>query len=473
MIRPTTLVGCLLQHAELNSERCAVASRPVSLSYAELAERVVDQARRLGEAGVSDTSVVAIECDEDVTHLILCLAVAHIGATSCTVASFESRQQQESVLLNVGAGFVLRKDSSLGRVPASQDNRTDPVLLGNSGAGLLFSTSGTTGRPKIVCHHEAGLVAQAPRHVNDAEERFSCLASMEHNFSKRHRLYCAAMGATNVFLDAAPETLVDHCQSLGLTTMHLSAFQAQELLAVPGVEALRGMRLKLGGSHVSASLRQRLKERITEELHCGYGTTETGAIAFTDPCDEGAHGSVGRALPGIEIRVTNADRRPLKPGERGEVAIRCEGMFLGYLGQSDLTAERLTDGWFHTGDVAHLDEQGRLHLGGRSDDMFVFNSINIHPQDLEKQIREYPTVVDAVVIPHPSPVHGDVPVALVVHDGPGQLDSRGLRAFVRERVGVRCPRRFTVVDRIPRNDAGKILRDAARALLSTDGARQE
>lgn len=443
------------------------------------------QAERLSESGVVGASVVGIGCDEDVAHLVLCLAVAHLGATSCTVPSFESPQQQQKVLQRTGATFVAAKDGTVERVAArpveaastsastsasiSASITGDP-LLAEVGAKLLFSTSGTTGKPKIVCHRDSGLVAQAPRHVGPTE-RFACLASMEHNFSKRHRLYCVAQGAVNVFLDAAPETLIEQCRTHELTTLHLSAYQAQELLGVPGIGALRGLRLKLGGSHVPASLRESLRTHVTDHLQCGYGTTETGAIAFTEPRDEQARESVGQALTGIEIRVTDANHAPLAAGQRGELAIRCEGMFLGYLGQPQQTAERLVDGWFHTGDVGHLDDQLRLHLGGRSDDMFVFNSINIHPQDIEAQILEFPTVVDAVVLPQPSPVHGDVPVALVIFDGTGEPDLRQLKTFVRARAGIRSPRRFIVVDSIPRNGAGKVLRAEANALLRTERSR--
>jgi long-chain acyl-CoA synthetase len=467
---PSTLVDRLIHHANAAPRSCAVASQHGSLSYAELAERVMAEAKRLHEAGVVEASVVGISCDEDLPHLIVCLAVAHLRATSCTVPSYESPEQQRKILEKTGVTVVVGKRGRVENITPNGTATADPMLCAEPGAKLLFSTSGTTGEPKIVVHGDAGLVAQAHRHV-DTAERFACRASMEHNFVKRHRLYCVAQGATNVFLDASPETLVAQFRSLALTTLHLSSYQARELLGVPGVDALRDLRLKLGGSHVPASLRELLRARVTENLQCGYGTTETGAIAFTDRRDASAMESVGRALPGIEIRITDTHSAPVDPGERGPIAIRCEGMFLGYLGQSRLTAERLVDGWFHTGDVGRLDAELRLHLGGRSDDMFVFNSINIHPQDIEAQILEYPSVVDAVVLPQPSPVHGDVPVALVVFDGVGSPDLRDLKTFVRSRAGVRCPKLFTVVEKIPRNSAGKVLRDEARALLRTEPTR--
>lgn len=456
----------LLRHAEQSPQRCAVVSRDVCLSYAELARAVAAQTGRLRNAGISGASVLGIECDDDARHLLLCLAAAHLGATSCTLPMHESPQQRGQVARSIGVTHVVGRDLAVDPAPSAQASRpSDPAISPMPGARLLFSTSGTTGEPKIVIHSCSSLVVQAPRHVVAPDERFACLASIEHNFSKRHRLYCVSQGATNVFLDPTPATIVSQCRTLGVTTLHVSAFQARELLALPGLGELPPMRLKLGGSHVPAELRERLREQVSEDLHCGYGTTETGAIAFTDPRDGDAGESVGQALPGIGIRVMNAAGEPVAAGERGEIAIRCEGMFLGYHARPEETAARLRGGWFHTGDAGHLDHRGRLHLGGRTDDMFVFNSMNIYPQDIEAQICRYPTVVDAAVLPKRSPVHGDIPVALVVFDRDAVPDLRDLNRFVRDLAGQRRPRQFTVVERIPRNAAGKILRTEAQRLL--------
>jgi len=277
------------------------------------------------------------------------------------------------------------------------------------------------------------------------------------------------MGATNVFPDTSSARLVPSLLALAATTLHVSVFQAQQLLATAGIGDLRGILLKLGGSHAPRALRDRLRAAITPRLQCGYGTTETGAIGFTDPDDADAGESVGRALDGLDVAIVHPDRRPVADGERGQVAVRGAGMFLGYLGRRDLTEARLTGGWFHTGDVGLLDASGRLHLGGRSDEMFVFNSMNIHPQDLEAELRRHPGVRDALVVPQHSTVHGAIPIALVVADGDQRPGGRELKAFARERLGLRSPRRIHFVDALPRNPAGKGARAAARTLVAHAG----
>jgi long-chain acyl-CoA synthetase len=464
-----TLVGRLLRHARQGPSHEAVATPRLRLTYAELAALVAAQARRLRDAGVSRDAVVGIACPDDVQHLLLCLAAAAVGAASCTIPSREGERQRQELLDRCGVTHRLGPADAIrpgDPLPAS----TAADLPDGGDAAVLFSTSGTTGAPKLVRLHGADLVAQAPRHVQSPGERFVCLATMEHNFARRHRLYCVAQGATNVFVDAAPDSLVPQCKALSASVMHLSAFQAQELLAAPGVAALNGIRLKLGGSHVPSALRQQLRRGITPILQAGYGTTETGAIAFTDPDDDDAAESVGRPLPGIEARVASPAGEALPAGECGELSIRCAGMFRGYHGRPELTAARLRDGWFQTGDIGYIDHRGRIHLCGRADDMFVLNSVNIHPQDIESQLRQFPAVADAAVLPRRSPVHGDIPVALIVPAGDARPDLNALRVFMRDRVGIRCPRQFIVVDRIPRNAAGKILRAEAQQMLADHSA---
>ena len=468
-----TLIERILHQAETNPAHDAVVTPTFTLSYAHLAQLVRAQIIQYKNMGITNNSVIGIKCADDTKHLVLCLAATHFGATTCTIPTYEAETIQNAVISSCGASHVVDENSAVD--PMSLDGNIGSAAMETpaADAALLFSTSGTTGEPKLVIHHDSDLVAQAHRHVGSEQERFACVANMEQNFAKRHRLYCVAAGATNVFLEADQQSLVAQCQSLKVNVLHVSAFQAQELLAIPDISKLSDIRLKLGGSHVPLPLRKQLRNNITINLQAGYGTTETGAIGFTDPDDQNAGESVGQPLPGIEIRAVTPERQPLGIDERGELAIRCAGMFRGYLGNSALTNARLEDGWFYTGDIGYLDKQRRIHLCGRSDDMFVFNSMNIYPQAIESQICQYPDVVDAVVLPRKSSAHGNIPVALVVFAEEVKPDLIELKKFVRKQVGVRSPRQFTIVKEIPRNASGKISRtDAIYLSRENDQVRQ-
>ena len=460
---PDSLIKRLLHYAEVTPDHDAVVSSSTRISYSQLSEWVRCQARVFADAGISKDSVVAIRCPDDAQHLILCLAAIHSGATSFTLPTHDSAKSLSDLKDRCGTTHVVTEVVSPQTfVDLQGQDAITPIVE----ARLLFSTSGTTGDAKLVVHHDNDLVAQAHRHIDSNQERFACLASMEHNFAKRHRLYCVAAGATNVLIDSAPESLPAQCQGLGVQVLHVTAFQARELLATAGIHTLSHIRLKLGGSHVPLSLRRQLRENITENLQAGYGTTETGAIAFTDPNDADAGESVGRPLPGIEVRSVSPEREPLGTAEPGELAIRCKGLFREYLEKPDLTEACRDNGWFYTGDIGYLDSEQRIHLCGRSDDMFMFNSMNIYPQDIESQICQFAGVTDAAVLAKPSPVHGNIPVALVAFAEGETANVSGLKAFLQERVGARCPRQITSVDRIPRNAIGKIAREATKNLFA-------
>tara|TARA_R110000824_G_scaffold336_8_gene2180 strand:+ start:23382 stop:26099 length:2718 start_codon:yes stop_codon:yes gene_type:complete len=464
-----SLIERLRHYAQTAPHQDAVITPTITLSYLQLAWLVQLQAEILSKEGVDSSSSVGIECADNIGHLVLCLASVYLGATSCTIPTYETDHVRNAIADQCRATHILGESVVVN--PATVNCNSGDIPLENraSEAQLLFSTSGTTGTSKLVIHHDSDIVMQAHRHVGSNEERFACLASIEHNFAKRHRLYCLAVGATNVFPREGMEFLVTQCQSLGVNVLHLSIFQAQELLAAPDMDALEGVRLKLGGSHAPLPFRQQLRSNITNNLQAGYGTTETGAIAFTAPDDTEAGESVGQPLPGIHVRVVTPERETLQVGEHGEIAIKCDGMFRGYFERQELTAARLEDGWFYTGDIGYLDEQQRIYLCGRSDDMFVFNSMNIYPQEIESVICQCPGVADAAVIAKESSVHGKIPVALVVFSKSETPNIASLKKFTEARIGVRSPRQFILVEEIPRNDSGKVSRQNAKEVYEKTG----
>ena len=453
-----SLTRRLFEIADSDPDRDALVSKHSKISYQQLALKVKTEALAMLSRGLNSTSTVGIRSADEQEHLILTLASLAIGATSCTIPTYESDEVCQRIQTQVGASEVL--DRSCSEALLDQPSTKDLVIQDGS---LLFSTSGTTGQPKLVMHQSSDIVAQAHRHLQSSNERFACLASIEHNFAKRHRLYCVAMGATNVFLEPDLSTLISQYDALDFNVLHLSAFQSTELLSVPDVSRLANVRPKLGGSHVTTALRRSLRSNISANLQAGYGTTETGAIGFTEPGDQIAEESesVGKPLPGIEVKVVSTTRQPLPVGERGELAIRCEGMFRGYLDNPEETNSRLEQNWFYTGDLGYLDDENRIFLCGRADDMFVFNSMNIYPQDIESQLREFPGVKDAAVLPRPSDLHGNIPVALIQFDDGVKPDLKKLKKHIKSQAGLRSPRQFSFVTSIPRNAAGKILRSEA------------
>ncbi len=464
MQRPKNIVSLLYQQALSTPDRDALVSVERSISYSELAAMVEAEANELLSLGVTSAAVMGIRCANDIEHLIICLAGMRLEATTFTIPTFEMAFDT-SVFESAGTRFFLVEQLASGFSGTVPDN-THVGDLGN--AQLLFSTSGTSGKPKIVVHSSAGLIAQAHRHVDNEHERFACIASVEHNFSKRHRFYVMARGATNVFLDS--NELLDQCISLNVETLHVSEYQARSLVRHADAHRLQSIGLKIGGSHVSPETRKLLTDSLTPNLRFGYGTTETGAIAFAHTSEFVESESVGRALNGLQLECRDAAGVVVEPDQPGVLFVRGEGMFEGYLGAEEVYQKSVKDGWYCTGDIARIDQTGSLFILGRSDDMFVFNSMNIYPQELESLIMEYPGVADAAVVPRKSRIHGDVPIAILAFDqyaSPPKLSR--IQRFVSARAGARSPKQFILVNKVPRGETGKVNRQEVLAISGRFG----
>jgi malonyl-CoA/methylmalonyl-CoA synthetase len=245
--------------------------------------------------------------------------------------------------------------------------------------------------------------------------------------------------------------------------MGVPTFYAR-LLASPRLtrEACAGMRLFVAGSApllpaTHADFEARTGQRILER----YGMTETGMNASNPLDGDRRPGSVGRALPGVGLRVTDRDGRELPAGEVGGLEVRGPNVFQGYWRNPEKTAEAFRpDGWFVTGDLAAIGEDGYVTIVGRDKDLIISGGLNVYPREVEAALDALPGVVESAVVGAPHPDLGEAVVAVLTVDGePGDVV-----AALRPRLaGFKLPRRVEVVDALPRNAMGKVEKAALRA----------
>ncbi len=205
-------------------------------------------------------------------------------------------------------------------------------------------------------------------------------------------------------------------------------------------------------------------------VHDCYGLTELGMVVANGREPDApapVAGSMGRPVPGFDVRVIDADGRTVRAGEEGRLAVRDEGWFLSstYWGRDQEWQDRLQDGWWVTEDRARTDVDGRFWYMGRSDDVIVTAGYNVGPLEVESVLMEHPAVAEAACVGEPDPRKGQVVAAhLVLTAGHGlELDAE-LRQLVGERVGWHAaPRKFHVCAELPRTESGKLRRSALRA----------
>jgi acyl-CoA synthetase (AMP-forming)/AMP-acid ligase II len=230
--------------------------------------------------------------------------------------------------------------------------------------------------------------------------------------------------------------------------------------------------IALGGGPATASLVRETRRRFGVPVVVRYTCTEAGVGVGTSVDDppEDAEESVGRARAGVSLTIRDGDDRVLPPGETGQVCLASAAVMARYHGDPEATAATLTaDGAVRTGDLGHLDERGRLHLSGRSKEMYVRGGYNVFPLEVEEVLSDHPGVAHVAVAPRTDPVMGEIGVAVVVARAGTEIPTlESLRAHARTRLAAhKLPEAILVTDELPRTAMEKIDRRSLAQMVAT------
>ncbi|MET0909994.1 MAG: AMP-binding protein [Ilumatobacteraceae bacterium] len=319
---------------------------------------------------------------------------------------------------------------------------------------LLPYTSGTTGRPKGVLLSHGNLLASAEAirlawRWTDADRLILALP-LFHVHGLGVGLHGTLLaGASAILHDRFdPEQVLaaaaDATMFFGVPTMYA------RLVDADGVERLGTLRLCVSGSApLSAALHEQIAQRCGQHVLERYGMTET-IMLVSNPYDgERRPGSVGFPFPGVELRLGPAD----------EILVKGPNVFSGYVGAVDANATAFdADGWFRTGDIGRLDDDGYLRIVGRSKELIISGGFNVFPREVEDVLRDHPSVRDVAVVGTPSAEWGEIVTAYIETDDT-ELDVEAVSAWAAARlVGYKQPRLIHRIDELPRNKLGKIVR---------------
>jgi long-chain acyl-CoA synthetase len=224
-------------------------------------------------------------------------------------------------------------------------------------------------------------------------------------------------------------------------------------------------RVSSGGAPLAPDLALELERRLPGlQVKEGYGCTETSALISAQPVDDRRLGSVGKPVRGVEVRIEGADGETLPHGEDGEICVRGPVLMKGYWNAPEATAEAVRDGWLHTGDVGHLDDDGYLFVVDRLKDLIIRNGFNVYPRDVEDVLLGHPDVAAAAVVGRPDPKVGEEVVAFVQLAPGASVTPEELVAHAKARISAaKYPREVRLVDSIPLTSVMKTDRKALRA----------
>ncbi|MBA4085855.1 MAG: long-chain-fatty-acid--CoA ligase [Kytococcus sp.] len=355
-------------------------------------------------------------------------------------------------------------------LPAGEPIATPVERAGDDTAVILY-TSGTTGRPKGAELTHDNLDLNAKRSAEDIigirpdDVIMGCLP-LFHVFGLTCGLNAAVrQGATLTLIPRfdpgkALEVIARDQVTIfeGVPTMYGA------MLHHPAVQDTDKSSLRTcvsGGSSLPGETLREFEETFGVQLLEGYGLSETSPVASFNMLDQPTKpGTIGRAIPGCEMKLVGADGQDVGPGEGvGEIAIRGDNIMKGYWGKPEATAEAIPDGWFRSGDIASVDEDGYYTIVDRKKDLIIRGGMNIYPREVEEVLYTHPDVLECAVVGVPHPELGeDVGAAVSLREG-ATGDTEEIKQYVKDRIAAyKYPRTIWILDELPKGPTGKILK---------------
>jgi long-chain acyl-CoA synthetase len=335
---------------------------------------------------------------------------------------------------------------------------------------VILYTSGTTGTPKGAELTHGNLYANAKVCIDtlfamDENDVLLGALPLFHSFGQTVCLNCAALvGATLTFIPRFdPGKALEIIQRDKVTMFAGVPTMYAAMLHHPEHDRYDTSCLRLcvsGGAAMPVEILRGFERAFRCKILEGYGLSETSPVAsFNHPDRERKPGSIGTPLQGVEMKVVDDEGNDVPQGEVGEIAIRGHNVMKGYWRRDDATQEVMREGWFHTGDMAQVDEDGYFFIVDRKKDMIIRGGYNVYPREIEEVLYQHPAIREAAVIGIPHESLGEEVGACVVLKQGQEIGADELQAFVKQEVAAyKYPRRIWFADELPKGPTGKILK---------------
>ncbi|MGI5155352.1 fatty acyl-CoA synthetase [Microbispora sp. CA-102843] len=504
LARRQSLADLLRRSARRHPGRLAVADAAQVRTYAELDEDVTRVAGALAARGVRPGDRVAVLSRNSVDYVRTIFGVARAGAVLVPINFMLGADEIAYVLSHSGAVALIAQDALLpvardaakradglrlrmvyGPAPEEgwepfdsllQEDVPEPVVpIGPDDPAQILYTSGTESRPKGAVLSHAALIAQYASCVIDG--------GMTRDDVELHAMplfHCAQqhcflvpdiqLGASSHILPGAdPAAVLEAIERHGVTKFFAPPTVWISLLRHPDFDRRDLSSLRkgyYGAAIMPVEVLREIGERLPDvRLWNFYGQTEMAPVAvMLQPEDQiRKAGSAGQAALNVETRVVDADGNDVPPGEIGEIVHRSPHAILGYLDDPEKTAEAYRGGWFHSGDLGVMDEEGYLTVVDRIKDMIKTGGENVASREVEEVVYEHPAVAEVAVVGVRHPSWIEAVVAIVVTKPGVTVTEEELRAHVRARLAAfKVPKAVAFVDALPKNPSGKILKRELR-----------
>ncbi|MBX3188176.1 MAG: AMP-binding protein [Labilithrix sp.] len=497
-------------HARNSPSKPALIWRGRTTSWAELDERIDRLAAGLTRRGIGRGKSIVIMMRNRQEFVELGAAAARAGAAAVSI-SWRSTPKELVYLANhSGALGVVTEpelmptiDQAKGELspaflsnvlvvgstapkgttaldtlleePAPKRAGPDPSL--DEDAAVVIYTSGTTGKPKgAVRKFPKDTMQAAFRFINETPMRVDDVhlvtCPLYHSTAFGFMSLSAILGQTVVLMDEfKPEPFLELVDRYGVTTSAMVPTMLHRIMELPeetrrkyDTRTLRA--IFSGGAPLPAPLAIEFMDAYGDVLFNFYGATETGLVTLAKPRDlREAPGTIGKAVPGNEIRLLGDDGSDVRDGEVGELYVKNSFLVAGYHKDEAATRESMREGFFSVGDLARRDVAGNYFIEGRKRDMVISGGVNVYPAEIEGVLEQHPDIAEVAVVGVPDREWGERVRAFIVKKPGAAVDEGVLKVFARERLaGPKVPRDFVFLESLPRNPTGKVLKRDLRDL---------
>jgi long-chain acyl-CoA synthetase len=472
------------------------------LTWAELDTRVDAMASGLVQRGLRSGERVALLSGNSIEFVVAYFAILRAGLVAVPLNPAYTAPEVAVLLKDSGASLLFTSTNAapVAREAAEAVTACEVVTIGSAAwdamlqvdavlaevpsppdaIALLLFTSGTSGRPKGAMLSHGALRANLDmlRELTDPPAALPSdvtlgVLPLFHIYGLNTVLNLAvSMGARVVLLDRFdPTETLNVIQREGVTSVAGAPGMFQAWLQMPNArDALAGVRLfSSGGAPLPPKVLEAFQERIGKEIYEGYGMTETApVVATTLVGGRPKAGSVGRPLPGVEVMLVDESGQEVEENDPGEVWVKGPTVFTGYWPDGAGGAD--DNGWFRSGDVAYIDDDGDLHVVDRRRELILVNGFNVYPREIELVIEAMPSVQEVAVVGIPDEATGEAVTAMVVPAAGETVTVAQVEEYCASRLArFKSPTTIRIVSELPHSATGKIAKGRLREVYGDDG----
>lgn len=497
-------IDFFLRAARRHPDRLALEGRDGRFTFSALADRVTAAAVALQAIDPAPGGRVGICCYNTVDHVVALLATLAAEKTWIPLNPRNGREELDNIIAMARPTALVVADACQGRfspvpVPTLRADPEPDATIVQPGRALAEAvaeqegrqperryppldavqaikfTSGSSGNPKGVLQPyrswNAHCVSIGHAFGFDATERFMAAAPITHGTSCFLLPVLAAGGCVVVLERAKPDTILDAFVNRNVTGTYLTPTMIYNLMAQPGVEAMRFPRLRhliYSGAPMRLEQIRQAMRIFPDALETCYGQAEVPQIIAylraSDFADERNHSAVGWPGELAHVAIMADDGSIRSVGQSGEIVVRGDLTALGYLDNPDATAATFVDGWVRTGDLGRIDPRGMLTIIGRRKEAIISGGFNVYPKDVEDVLGAHPAVHECAVFGIDDPKWGEAVHAAVELAEGAEATEDDLIGFVKARLdSVKAPKRIHILADLPRNAVGKVVRRETKA----------